>query len=324
MSEEKKTAKKPRSSGGQNLAIVCISLFLLSGIGLGWYLFTTHHSPATAADQEISRKSDQKSVVPPQTRAPKLDTSSAEGSSLPPPEALTESISPAPGPPALESQGPWSPGTTPALEQCQRITSHLADFLALLEQRDYIASFELDGAPRQHFLSLAQHLLTNPPVVSREVDDLYTILRNTAHFFHIIGKDNILLFKTILDREREKIEDIAADLYQWTILTDCTNEHFEFRPSLEQVYEYAGFFLNTLGGRSYLFRRDSRSRLLVNFYSVLLVEQANREGLNRHGIDLRETIPLLINEIEGSNQLIYKEHYLERLNAIMDGFPQAG
>ena len=126
--------------------------------------------------------------------------------------------------------------------------------------------------------------------------------------------------KTILDRERDKIEDVASELYQWTSINSCRSNQFNFRPELAKVYEYAGFFLNTMGGRSYLFRRDSRSRLLVNYYSILIVEIANEKGLNRHGIDISLLIPQLINEIESSNQLIYKENYLDQLYNLLEKY----
>lgn len=77
-----------------------------------------------------------------------------------------------------------------------------------------------------------------------------------------------------------------------------------------------------MGGRSYLFRRDSRSRLLVNYYAILIVDRANALGINRHGIDISQPIPQLIQEIESSNQLVYKENYLDRLYQLQETLPQ--
>ncbi|NOX80785.1 MAG: hypothetical protein GXP57_06820, partial [Deltaproteobacteria bacterium] len=69
----------------------------------------------------------------------------------------------------------------------------------------------------------------------------------------------------------------------------------------------------TMGGRSYLFRRDSSSRLLVDYYAILIIDRANSKELNKYGIDIRPIIPRLIQEIKSSNQLIYKEKYLDHL-----------
>ncbi len=204
--------------------------------------------------------------------------------------------------------------------ECNNLADQIHDFFTHIDSEDYIKQFELQEPSQTYFIALAYKLLKNPPVVSRESDDLYTILRNMAHFFRVIGKDNIILMKTILDRERDKIEDIAADLYQWTTWSSCSDDKLEFSPSLDEMYEYAGFFLNTMGGRSYLFRRDSRSRLLVNYYSVLLIERANKKGTNRHGIDITQVIPQLVQEIDSSNQLIYKENYIDSLYELLEKY----
>lgn len=204
--------------------------------------------------------------------------------------------------------------------ECRVLSEHIHGFFTHIDNKEYIKQFELQETSQAYFIALAYKLLKNPPVVSRESDDLYTILQNMAHFFRVIGKDNIVLMKTILDRERDKIEDVASELYQWTTWKTCDNDILQFSPSLEQMYEYAGFFLNTMGGRSYLFRRDSRSRLLVNYYSILLIEQANKEGINRYGIDITEIIPQLVQEIESSNQLIYKENYIDNLYSVLERY----
>ncbi|MEA2115936.1 MAG: hypothetical protein U9P36_11230 [Thermodesulfobacteriota bacterium] len=205
-------------------------------------------------------------------------------------------------------------------QQCDQLAEKLLPFFDHLDGELYIKEFKLNQPILQYFNKLTTKLLANPPVVTRESDDLYTILTNMAHFFRVIGPKNILLMKGILDRERDKIEDIAAELYQWTIVDQCNNDTFQMNAPLDQVYEYAGFFLNTMGGRSYLFRRDSRSRLLVNYYAILIVNLANKENMNRHGLDVREIIPRLIEEIEATNQLIYKEDYIDRLLELQEKY----
>ncbi len=205
-------------------------------------------------------------------------------------------------------------------KECELLGNNLYNFFIHIDAEEYMKPFALQEPSQSYFIRLTYKLLDNPPVVSRESDDLYTILKNMAHFFRIIGKDNILLIKAILDRERDKIEDVVSELYQWMSIDSCKNDRFEFIAPLEKVYEYAGFFLNTMGGRSYLFRRDSRSRLLVNYYSILIVASANKKGLNRHGIDLSLLIPQLIQEIESTSQLIYKENYLDQLYTLMETY----
>jgi hypothetical protein len=87
-------------------------------------------------------------------------------------------------------------------------------------------------------------------------------------------------------------------------------------PSLETLYEYAGFFLNTLAGRNYLMRRNSQQRILTTYYSILILDKANDSTLNRYGIDIRPKIELLIPEINNTKGLIFKKQYSEKLNAL--------
>ena len=206
-------------------------------------------------------------------------------------------------------------------QRCKALAARLHGFFSLLDNEEYFHQFHLGLPAQQYFLKLAKKLLSNPPVVSRETDDLYTMLKNMAHFFRVIGGRNITIIKTILDRERDTVEDVAADLYQWTTGPECDEPEFSLHAPIDQLYEYAGFFLNSISGRSYLFRRDSRSRLLVNYYAILVVNEANNEGDNRYGIDLRSLIPRAIDEIEHSNQLIYKEKYLDTLYGLLEKYP---
>jgi len=206
------------------------------------------------------------------------------------------------------------------IKSCESLETNLSNFFNEIDKKEYIEPFGLDEPSLEYFTALATQLLDNPPVVVRESDDLFTILKNTAHFFRIIGKDNILLIKTILDREADQIEDVADELYQWTVTGSCSSKILPLNAPLEKMYEYAGFFINTMGGRSYLFRRDSRSRLLVNYYSILIIDRTNNENMNRYGIDIKTSIKQLIQEIETTNNLIYKESYLDTLYALMEKY----
>lgn len=211
--------------------------------------------------------------------------------------------------------------TDDAAGQCARLARELHDFSRQVEQEDYLPQFGLTTPLQAHLITLAERLLVNPPVVTRETDDLYTVLKNTAHFYRVLGKDNLRLLKMILEREGDRIEEMAARLYLWFTAEGCQEELLPFSPPLAGIYDYAGFFLNTLGGRAYLFRRDARTRLLVTYYAVLIVDRANGLGINRHGIDIGPIIPQLIQEIESSNHLRDKEGYLERLYRLQESLP---
>ena len=198
--------------------------------------------------------------------------------------------------------------------KCTPYIDHVEDFFFTLDSRSYIHDFQLGESSRLYFPSLIQKLADNPPVVTGETNDLYTVLKNTAHFFRIIGKKNILVLKGILDREKETFEQTLADFYYLTNTPHCLKERFNLILSEESLYLYSGFFLNTMGGRLYLFRRDSKSRMVVNFYAILIIDQANRKGKNKYGIPLSEPIDKLIEEIESTRiELKLRDYYLDTL-----------
>ena len=89
---------------------------------------------------------------------------------------------------------------------------------------------------------------------------------------------------------------------------------------MKQIYPYAAYFLNTLGGRSYLLRRDSKIRMLVNYYAVLTVDMANDNNYNAYGLDIRPYIDYLFYDINNQKGLMYRERYLTRLAALKDKY----
>lgn len=124
----------------------------------------------------------------------------------------------------------------------------------------------------------------------------------------------MLALKAIISHEQKNYEKILAEFYNISQQPHYLHESFAIQLDEDALYDYAGFFLTTMGGRLYLFRRDSSLRMIVSYYSILVVDKAIQSGRNRHGIDLRPAIDNLIGEIENSgNQLQQKEHYLDNL-----------
>ncbi len=217
-------------------------------------------------------------------------------------------------------------GATSAAGQvgdCKQIIEQINAFYDHLDQQPYMEQFKLDAPSEIYFAKLIQRLIDNPPVVTRETDDLFTVLKNTAHFFRIIGKNNIQLLKGILDQEKNSFEEMLADFYTLTSQPSCLEEAYAIKLSQSALDDYAGFFLNTMGGRLYLFRRDSVSRMVVNYYAILIIEQANTRGSNSRGIEIKAAVDSLIGEIENSgSQLKLKENYLDKLYEIKEKYLQ--
>lgn len=197
---------------------------------------------------------------------------------------------------------------------CRELDALIQEYFSQLDQQPFMARYALKGGSHDRFSQMVDSLQANPPIVARETDSLFTILTNTAHFYRILGKDNILMLKDILLHTGESLEEDLALFYQWSIAgKKCPDSMTRIDLSLQGLYEYAGFFLNTLGGQAYLFRRESRQRLLIKYYCVLILDRANAQILNRHGIDLVPHLESLTREVEAVETLVYKEHYLRTL-----------
>ncbi len=194
------------------------------------------------------------------------------------------------------------------------LVKDLNGFYSHLDAQQYMNNFNLTESSKEHFSTLIQKLIDNPPIVTRETDDLFTLLKNTAHFFRIIGKNNILILKGILDREKNSFESVLQSFYQLTYKPEYLQEAYSISLDTDALYDYAGFFLHTMGGRLYLFRRDSNSRMAVSFYAILIIDRANNSGDSRHGIDIRPAVDSLIEEIEnGGKNLQLRDSYLDTL-----------
>ena len=322
---------RSRRSGDNSKLIIIICVLLIAVLcGIVLYLLNNRPEPGSSSGVAEMKQSEQspapaKELLPPQAEEPPA----------PPQPTLTDIISQSVFENINESREEQpdnqnAAGTEESDElplesvepaaACKLIDKSLQDFIFHLESQTYMQPY-LTGEPSGlYFERLFKKLLDNPPVVARETDDLFTVLKNTAHFFRVIGRDNIQLIKAILDHEQDAVEEIAASLYGWAELNSCESAVMQLRPVPERLYDYAGFFLNTIGGRSYLFRRNSRSRLLVNYYSILMLDHANERGLNLYGIDIRPMIPVLMENISSSNQLKQQRLYLETLSRLQDKY----
>lgn len=220
---------------------------------------------------------------------------------------------------SIENVNPQDPPEPDMVEagngkSCKPAIRTIKDFYSHLDQQEYLKPYQLDKQSEQYFSALLQKVVDNPPIVSGETDDLFNILKNTAHFFRIVGKKNIFTLKAILDREKDSFENVLAEFYKLTDHPACLKDGFGLQIPESALYDYAGFFLNTMGGRLYLFRRDSVSRMAVSYYSILIVDKANNTGTNKHGIDVIPAIRSLIDELENNgSRLRLRDDYLDTL-----------
>jgi len=196
-----------------------------------------------------------------------------------------------------------------------QLQKRVEQFFDYLDRQDYIKAYKLEEGSYQHFLWLVSKLSSHPPVVSGEMNDLYILRCNMAHFYRVMGKKNVLLIKDILSNERKTIETVIEMLYDWG-LRETANKSGEIKASAGDLYEYAAFFLNTVSGRAYLLRRESGIRMLLTYYSILTIDRADRESSNHCGVDIIPHVNLLIDDISRYSGLAHKDKYFERLDSI--------
>jgi hypothetical protein len=208
--------------------------------------------------------------------------------------------------------------TLPVPTSTQEITlaeieRQIAAFFAYLDEKDYVKAYKLNGGTYNQYELSVKKLSAKLPIVTGETDSLYNLFLNIAHFYRVIGKKRIYLARDILKNESEITESIIKTFYLWYSFERTADESIKGRPPLAVLYEYAGYFLNTLGGRSYLLRRDSKIRILTTYYFILILDRANDKGLNSDGIDIRPHIELALNDIPNQLGLIHQKEYLLQL-----------
>ena len=196
------------------------------------------------------------------------------------------------------------------------IERRITAFFHYLDDQPYVQAYKFPEGTYHQYQIASEKLEAKPPIVTGEMQSLYNMVRNVAHFYRVMGKKRVLLTKQILQNESEVIESVMRTFYQWFTMEDGGLATLKGRPSMTSMYEYAGFILNTLGGRSYLLRRGPKVRTLTTYYCVLILDKANDEELNSKGIDIRPYIKSSLMEIKNQIGLIHQEEYITKLSEL--------
>lgn len=203
---------------------------------------------------------------------------------------------------------------------CSKITNQVSAFFQYLDSKAYLIWPGSTVRAEALFEELYTKVAAHPPINVGEMENLSSLRRNVTHFYRILGRDRIELLKNILQSESAVIEPAMAVMHSWLVVCSDQGASDEDKRHLREIYPYAAYFLNTLGGRSYLLRRDSKVRMLVNYYSVLTVDMANDNKYNSYGLDIRPYIDYLFYDINNQKGLMYRERYLTELAALKDKY----
>jgi hypothetical protein len=207
--------------------------------------------------------------------------------------------------------------STPSIDEIER---RIAAFFMYLDEQDYVKNYNLNGSAYNEYEISIQEISSKIPVIAGETDTLYNLLLNMAHFYRVLGKKRLFLIRDVLNNEDEKMESMMNTFFLWYTYKYDKEKKIKGRPTIEVLYEYTSFFLNTIGGRSYLLRRNSKLRLLTTYYCVLILDRANDVKLNSHGIDIRPHLEMLSNEMTEYIGLKHQRDYLNKLKELMNKY----
>ena len=204
--------RKQRKGRSTN-ALVYVLLILAIAGGIYLYLLYLEKSPVPPSGQQAvsdTVSSPDDGAVPPSTPPPpETDAAGADQGIIPAgTEADSSTGSSLPAQTTGQDGMPEELGPNGAADENQSCSARLktiTDFYRHLDQQEYLEPYQL-GQPAELYIStLIQKVADNPPIVTGETDDLFNILKNTAHFFRIFGKKNIFVLKAILDREKDSL-----------------------------------------------------------------------------------------------------------------------
>ena len=287
---------------------VLVILFAVVGIGLfGYHWFSQWHTKTV--DQSLQKEKENHLE-----RIAQLEAEVAR---------LTQALETQPVAQPSKSElvsvfGAEKPMETLTLEDmdCKKITGQAVAFFQYLDSKAYLIWPGINMRAEELFDEISKQLAAAPPINVGEMDELYSLVRNVTHFYRVLGKNRINLMKEILNSESAVMEPAMAVLFTWMIA--CNND--SDRLNLNTLYQYAHFFLNTLGGRSYLLRRDTKQRMLINYYALLVIDMANDAKLNSYGLDIRPHLDYVFYDINNQKGLMYRQRYLSRLSALQNKY----
>jgi hypothetical protein len=287
---------------------VLIVLFALIGLGLFGYHFI-HQWHAKTLDQAVrlERRHANEKIAQLEARINRL-TEELGGQSQTQP-SKSELVN------AFGAAKPMDSVSTEEVD-CKQINGQVVAFFQYLDSKAYLIWPGINSRAEDLFDQISRQLTAKPPVNVGEMDDIYSLVHNVTHFYTTLGKDRVELIKEILKSESDVLEPAMAVMFAW--VTACKANTKQLDPNT--LYQYAHFFLNTLGGRSYLLRREAKLRILVNYYSLLVIDMANDAKLNAYGLDIRPHLDYVFYDINNQKGLMYRPRYLSRLRALQNKY----
>jgi len=203
-------------------------------------------------------------------------------------------------------------------DYCRRIETDVREYFKYLDKKNYIQHLEAGIDTYDEFRKLLRKLSSRPPIPAGEGVDANIISMNIFHFFRLLNRKELRFVREIMRNEADTLEMNLELFYRWLMLGDRCPDPEEIRPSLDVLYPYAGFFMNSIGGRAYLFRRPLGLRLLIRYYCLLIIHEADKRGKNSYGIDMFPEIAPLAQEMGLYPDFHFQDEYLLQLTRLQN------
>jgi len=205
---------------------------------------------------------------------------------------------------------------------CVQVERGVREFFQELDTKGYVQRLNPKMDTYESFRVLMRKLSANPPIPAGEGNDTSIMTRNIFHLFRALDKNELRMIREIIRNEEDLLEINLNLFFKWLMPDKACSDTTGIRPSSDVVYHYAGFLLNSIGGRSYLFRRSIRFRLLVSYYSLLIIHEADRKGKNSYGIDIFPYIHQIKQEMSLYPDFDFQEDYIQNLDKLMSYYVQ--
>lgn len=203
-------------------------------------------------------------------------------------------------------------------DPCLEIEAQVREFFQVLDKKDYIKQINPEIDTYQEFIRIIKKLTKDLPSPAGEGLDTRMMAKNIFYFFRVLDDTDLRLIQEIINHEEDTLEMNLRIFYKWLMLEDQCPDPDKIRPSFPVVYTFSGFFINTIGGKAYLFRRSPQLRQLINYYALLILHEADKRGENMDGIDILPDLKSLIKEMRTNQDMILLPEYMDQLEALLE------
>jgi len=199
---------------------------------------------------------------------------------------------------------------------CDEVEKNITGFFRYLDQKEYLRNPGSKTDTYARFKKILNRLAAQPPVPAGEGTNPNILIQNIYHFYRVLDRKDLGFIRQIISKDKETLEINLEMFFRWFGLRNRCPDPDGVRPSLEMLYKYAGFLINTTGGRACLFRRSSDIRLLISYYCLLIINEADKKGRNSDGIDILPYIEPIREEILLHSHFHFQSEYINKLDTL--------